>query len=58
MDTNNNDIFDMSEEFEGIDFSGFLDEGKEDISISDEKMVEINKKLPSWSLEPPFNTLK
>lgn len=26
--------------------------------ISDERLKEMNKKLPAWSLEPPFNFLK
>jgi len=25
---------------------------------SDERLKEMNKKLPSWSLEPPFSFLK
>lgn len=26
--------------------------------ISDERLTEIEKNLPSWSLEPPFSYLK
>jgi hypothetical protein len=26
--------------------------------ISDERLKEMNKKLPSWSLEPPYSFLK
>ena len=26
--------------------------------VSDERLSEIEKKLPSWSLEPPFSQLK
>lgn len=26
--------------------------------VSDERLKEMNKKLPSWSLEPPFSFLK
>lgn len=26
--------------------------------ISDERLTEMEKKLPSWSLEPPFSYLK
>ncbi len=26
--------------------------------LSDERLSEIEKKLPSWSLEPPFSYLK
>jgi len=27
-------------------------------TISDERLIEMNKKLPSWSLEPPYSFLK
>ena len=26
--------------------------------VSDERLKELNKKLPNWSLEPPFSFLK
>lgn len=26
--------------------------------VSDERLKEMNKKLPAWSLEPPFSYLK
>ncbi|WP_346909221.1 hypothetical protein [Faecalicatena orotica] len=26
--------------------------------VSDERLKEMNKKLPDWSLEPPFSFLK
>ena len=26
--------------------------------ISDERLTEMSKKLPSWSLEPPYSFLK
>ncbi len=26
--------------------------------VTDERLKEMNKKLPSWSLEPPFSFLK
>ena len=31
---------------------------KESAEISDERLKEMNKKLPSWSLEPPYSFLK
>ncbi len=31
---------------------------KEKVDFSDERLKEMNKKLPSWSLEPPFTFLK
>jgi hypothetical protein len=27
-------------------------------TFSDERLIELNKKLPSWSLEPPYSFLK
>ena len=35
---------------------GSVDTGNYD--VSDERLKEMNKKLPSWSLEPPFSFLK
>ena len=26
--------------------------------VSDERLKEMNKKLPAWNLEPPFSSLK
>lgn len=31
---------------------------KENADFSDERLKEMNKKLPSWSLEPPYSFLK
>lgn len=31
---------------------------QETLKISDERLDEMNKKLPSWSLEPPYSFLK
>ncbi|MCX6055114.1 MAG: hypothetical protein NTZ74_09420 [Chloroflexi bacterium] len=31
---------------------------KENNTISDERLIEMSKKLPSWSLEPPYSFLK
>ena len=36
-------------------FTSPLSEGME---ISDERLQEMNKKLPDWSLEPPYSFLK
>lgn len=35
---------------------GAGDQGNYD--VSDERLKEMNKKLPNWSLEPPFSFLK
>lgn len=31
---------------------------EENNGFSDERLKEMNKKLPDWDLEPPFNFLK
>jgi len=31
---------------------------KDDAEISDERLIEMSKKLPEWSLEPPYTFLK
>lgn len=28
------------------------------MDVSNERLKEMNKKLPSWSLEPPYNFLR
>lgn len=33
-------------------------EGGESVSVTNERLQELNKKLPSWSLEPPYSFLK
>lgn len=33
-------------------------QGKEPVSVSNERLQELNKKLPAWSLEPPYSFLK
>lgn len=30
----------------------------DNVEISDERLKEMRKKLPSWSLEPPYSFLK
>ncbi|HRN21584.1 MAG TPA: hypothetical protein PLL13_09490 [Prevotella sp.] len=30
----------------------------DNVEISDERLKEMSKKLPSWSLEPPYSFLK
>lgn len=54
-------------ENEDMDFEKMMEEriqtnfaapGKEKVDVSGEKLREMNKKLPSWSLEPPYSFLK
>ena len=53
------------EENKVVDTQGMLDENfidsfvaEEEIDPNEEKLKEINKKLPKWSLEPPKGFLK
>jgi len=56
----------MSEQEKEVDFEKLLDKRKKDDFITiessggsaDDRLKEISKKLPSWSLEPPFSFLK
>ena len=32
--------------------------GSKGYDVSDERLKEMNKKLPTWNLEPPFSSLK
>jgi hypothetical protein len=32
--------------------------GNKGYDVSDDRLKEMNKKLPAWNLEPPFSTLK
>ncbi len=36
----------------------FSTPAKSGASASNDRLREMNKKLPSWSLEPPYNFLK
>lgn len=36
----------------------FAAPANDDAEISDERLKEMSKKLPSWSLEPPYSFLK
>lgn len=36
----------------------FTDADQSKTDVSSEKLKEMNKKLPSWSLEPPYSFLK
>lgn len=51
MENNNNQ--DEAMDLGGIDLSdfGFGEDGAQ--MLSSEKLKEINKKLPKWSIEPP-----
>lgn len=36
----------------------FSSQTQENAGMNDERLKEMNKKLPSWSLEPPYSFLK
>jgi hypothetical protein len=36
----------------------FAAPAKDSATIANERLTEMSKKLPSWSLEPPFSFLK
>ena len=38
--------------------ANFTDVGKANADVSNERLKEMNKQLPSWSLEPPYNFLR
>lgn len=38
--------------------ANFSDANKNNSGASNERLKEMNKKLPSWSLEPPYNFLR
>ena len=54
-ENNNMELGDLLEQRIQENF-GVSDTGTYD--VSDERLKEMNKKLPSWSLEPPFSYLK
>ena len=54
-ENNNMELGDLLEQRIQENF-GSPDTGTYD--VSDERLKEMNKKLPAWSLEPPFSYLK
>lgn len=50
----------------GADFEQLMENMRENfdmsdnagVEISDERLKEMNKKLPDWDLEPPYSFLK
>jgi hypothetical protein len=57
--TNSNDQdLDFEQMMEQRIRDNFAAPQKADSDFSDERLKEMNKKLPSWSLEPPYSFLK
>jgi len=48
----------MDEMLEQRVMENFANKNSGNFEVSDERLKEMNKKLPSWSLEPPFSFLK
>jgi len=57
VNTNNQDV-EFEQMMEQRIRDNFAAPTKENATISDERLKEMNKKLPSWSLEPPYSFLK
>lgn len=38
--------------------ANFTEANKAGVEVSNERLKEMNKKLPSWSLEPPYSFLR
>jgi len=58
---NPNDMMDDELEFENMMKEHFDESSMSEGSgsaFTDERLKEMNKKLPNWDLEPPFNFLK
>jgi len=55
--TNNQDL-DFEQMMEQRIKDNFASPSQSSYEISDERLKEMNKKLPSWSLEPPYSFLK
>lgn len=54
----NNEQMDFETMMEERLQANFAGAGKGNTDVSNERLKEMNKKLPSWSLEPPYNFLR
>lgn len=57
-DMNNEMNLELGEMLEQRIQENFSSNESNTYDVSDERLREINKKLPNWSLEPPFSFLK
>lgn len=53
----NNAVADFEQLMENMRENFDLSEGS-GMEVSDQRLKEMNKKLPDWDLEPPFSFLK
>lgn len=56
MDAEN--AMDLGDLLESRIMENYAKDQPESVEVSDERLKEMNKKLPSWSLEPSFGFLK
>lgn len=49
---------DMGDLLEQRIMENFANQDTKTAEVTDERLREMNKKLPEWSLEPPFSFLK
>lgn len=56
QENRNNEEMDFETMMEQRLQENFADAGK--VDVSNERLKEMNKKLPSWSLEPPYSFLR
>ena len=54
----NNEELDFEAMMEQRLQANFAEAGKAGTDVSNERLKEMNKKLPSWSLEPPYSFLR
>lgn len=54
----NDNNLDMGDLLEQRIMENFANQDVKAADVSDERLKEMNKKLPKWSLEPPFSFLK
>ena len=55
---NQNQDLDFEQLMEQRIRDNFTNANAENVEISDERLKEMSKKLPNWSLEPPYSFLK
>jgi len=57
-EVNNNQDMEFEQMMQQSIRDNFAVPTKDNAVISDERLNEMNKKLPDWSLEPPYSFLK
>lgn len=57
-DVNNDQDLEFEQMMEQRIRDNFAAPVKDNVAVTDERLNEMSKKLPSWSLEPPYSFLK